>query len=291
MYVILNHTLVQAEKALIPVSDRGFRYGDGIFETIAVQDGAPYRFDWHLSRLKKGLEAIRIPLSVDFLREECPILLEANQVKNGMLRIQITRGAGGRGYLPNIDATPTCVVETLPLADIPSAPVSLLASTYAKISSSALPVYKHCNGLNYTLARMEAAHNGCFDALMLGENGYISETTSANIFWVKNKKLFTPGLECGVLSGSIRAALLDISPYPVKEVRATVATLADADAVFLTNVAWKVVPVAELKPLGLRWSSESTAQFFLAVVHQDMARATQKRREFGTKNIKELSDA
>ncbi len=187
-----------------------------------------------------------------------------------------SRGNGGRGYLPSADATPTCIVETLPPADIPSEPVSLLASTYAKIPASAIPVYKHCNGLNHTLARMEAAKYECFDALMLGETGYVCETTSANIFWVKNKTLFTPGLECGPMSGSIRAALLEISPYPVKEVRASVATLADADAVFLTNVAWKVLPVAELKPLGLRWHSENAAQFFLAVLHQDIKRYSEK---------------
>lgn len=276
MYIILNHTLVQAEKAMVHVSDRGFRYGDGLFETIAVQDGVPYRLDWHLSRLKKGLEALQIPIGVDFLRDECPILIDANHVKDGLVRIQITRGNGGRGYLPSADATPTCIVETLPPADIPSEPVSLLASTYAKIPASAIPVYKHCNGLNHTLARMEAAKYECFDALMLGETGYVCETTSANIFWVKNKTLFTPGLECGPMSGSIRAALLEISPYPVKEVRASVATLADADAVFLTNVAWKVLPVAELKPLGLRWHSENAAQFFLAVLHQDIKRYSEK---------------
>lgn len=278
MYVILNHTLVQAEKAMVHVSDRGFRYGDGMFETIAVYDGVPYRLDWHLSRLKKGLEAIRIPLYVDFLRNESAILLEANHVKDGLLRIQITRGAGGRGYLPNADATPTTVVETLPPVDIPSTPVSLLASTYAKIPSSAIPVYKHCNGLNHTLARMEAAENGCFDALMLGESGHVCETTSANIFWVKNRQLFTPALECGAMSGSVRSALLEISPYPVKEVRASVAALADADAVFLTNVAWKILPVAELKPLSLRWHSENAAQFFLAVLHQDMKRYSENQR-------------
>jgi branched-chain amino acid aminotransferase len=278
MYIILNHVLVQAEKALIPVNDRGFRYGDGAFETIAVQDGVPYRFAWHLSRLKKSLEAIRIPMDIAFLRDECEILLEANRLKNGLLRLQITRGVGGRGYLPEPNTTPTCVVETLPFLDAPLEPVAIMASSFAKIPSAALPVYKHCNGLNPTLARMEAADHGCFDTLMLGENGFIAETSSANIFWVKNKKLFTPGLECGLISGSIRAALLEISPYPAKEVRATVATLADADAVFLTNVAWKVLPVSELKPLGLRWNSESTAQFYRAVLNQDMARYSQEHR-------------
>jgi branched-subunit amino acid aminotransferase/4-amino-4-deoxychorismate lyase len=279
MYIILNHTLVQAEKALIPVSDRGFRYGDGVFETIAVHGGVPYRFDWHLSRLKKALEAIRMTMRVDYLRDECEILLEANRIKEGLLRIQITRGVGGRGYLPAADAKPTSVVETLPPAELPVGPVTLMASSFGKIPPSALPVYKHCNALNATLARMEAADNGCFDALMLGEKGTLADTSSANIFWVRQNTLFTPALECGALSGSVRAALLECSPYPVREVRATVATLAGADAVFLTNVAWKIVPVGELKPLGLRWQSERTAQFFRAILLKDMDRYSREHRE------------
>jgi len=272
MYIILNHMLVQAEKALIPVSDRGFRYGDGAFETIAVQGGVPYRIEWHLSRLKKGLEAIRIGTEIDFLWDECRILLHANKVQDGLLRIQVTRGSGGRGYLPSDNVISTCVVETLPTVTIPSEPVSLMASSYTKIPAATLPTYKHCNGLSATLARMEATDYDCFDALMLGEGGSVAETSSANIFWVKNKKLFTPKLECGALSGSVRSVLLERSPYPAEETRATVATLASADSVFITNVAWKVLAVNELKPIGLRWDSARTAQMFLDLLNQDMAK-------------------
>ena len=190
-YSIVNGRLVDAAEAVISIEDRGFRYGDGVFETIAVHGGVPYQFEWHMARLASGLQAVKISFPTESLRDHCRQLLKKNALADGILRIQVTRGAGSRGYLPET-ADATFAMETMALPPLPPKPVSLWQSTYRKISEHALPVrYKLCQGLNSTLARMEAAEHHCFDALLLNERGHPCETSSANLFWFKNATLYT----------------------------------------------------------------------------------------------------
>lgn len=275
-HIILNHTLVQAEKACISIHDRGFRYGDGLFETIRIHDGVPYHFEWHMSRLARGLEAVRIAYDLNRLAPECRALIHANGIKEGLLRIQITRGISGRGYLPENGAPATCVIETLPLPALPERPVEIWGSSYARIPLSALPVhYKLCQGMNSTLARMEAADHGCFDALMLGENGCVAETSSANIFWEKDGVLFTPALAAGALDGAARAAIMEISALPVQETVAPAAAMMQADAVCLTNTAWGALPVNGLKPAGALWKSSALARMLNQALAEDRERYCQ----------------
>ena len=298
-YIILNQKLILEGVAHISPQDRGFRYGDGVFETILISNKLPHNFgvrhceealadaaihnddkDWiaspsarndeitrklyqwefHVKRLKAALTATRIEFDTNILPALCGELLTANKCSEGLLRIQITRGIGGRGYLPERGISPTLLIETMAIPTPPPAPISLFLSSYAKISQSALPVnFKLCQGLNSTLARMEAADNNCFDALILNDAGQICETSSANIFWLKNGILYTPSLACGVVEGSIRNAVIRTSPYPVQEVAENLEVFALAEAVFITNVAYKILPVFELKPLGISWNSSKLA--------------------------------
>jgi len=274
-YVIFNGKLTDESEVRISPADRGFRYGDGVFDTLLVGGGRLYGVDFNLERLKRGLAAIRIDFDLSALPALCYELLTANGCKSGLLRIQITRGVGGRGYLPDAGSSPTLLIETLALPAPPSAPVSLFLSSYQKISPHALPVnFKLCQGLNSTLARMEAADNNCFDALMLNEQNQICETSSANVFWLKNGVLYTPELACGVLDGSIRNAVIRLSPYPVQEVAASLEMLAEAEAIFITNVAYKIIAVGEIKPLNLKFQSTELTTQFLHLLEADIARKT-----------------
>ena len=208
----INRTFI--DKAIISTADRGFRFGDGIFETIAVYSSVPYQLEWHLERLKAGLAAIKI----------------AN---------------------PNLKS-----------ADIVEMPESatLFFSTYLKPSLKSLPVnFKLAQGLNSTLARLEAQEKGCFEALQMSSDGSVCEASSANIFWVKGDAIFTPALSTGCLMGSARAALLRLAK--IEEVTALVADIRTADEVFLTNANWQILPVIELKPMGWKWKiGKQTAQ-------------------------------
>lgn len=275
-YSIINGKTVPAGRAFVSAADRGFRYGDGVFEAIAVHHGVPYRLDWHMKRLARGLKAVRIRCSVRGLEKECLALIAKNKVKEGLLRIQVTRGVGGRGYLPEPKIKPTYIVETLPPPEIPEKPVPLWLSSYLR-ASSALSLHKSCQGLHSTLARLEAADHGCFDALMLNADGEICETSSANIFWIRGRTLYTPPLASGALDGAMRAVVMALSPYPVREIRAGMKTLAAADAVFLTNTTWKVLPVAELKPAGLRWESAGPAALFARRIKVDIEKHCAKK--------------
>ena len=267
-YCIINGHQVEASQASISIQDRGFRFGDGLFETIAVTNGVPYQFEWHLKRLENGLNAIKIQYDTSKLHSYCRDLLHHNAVMDGLLRIQITRGSGSKGYLPS-QATPTLVIETPHKPEHGRDFLALWKSTTTKMSPRSLPVqFKLCQGLNSTLARMEAAENDCFDSLMLNEAGHLCETSSGNIFWRKDGTIFTPALSCGVLEGSTRAALLRLLPS-VRETEATMGQLLNADAVCATNVVWRAVPVGKIKPQNKEWDSESFAQELTALLDQD----------------------
>jgi branched-subunit amino acid aminotransferase/4-amino-4-deoxychorismate lyase len=271
-YILLNNRLVPENEACVPVSDRGFKYGDGVFETLAVHGSVPYRFEWHMARLKKGLQVVRIQCDVGPLREQCRQLLKKNALKDGVLRIQVTRGTGGKGYLP-AQTQATTVIQTAPMPDIPAAPVSLWLSSYRKIPPQALPVqYKLTQGMNSTLARMEADDNGCFEALILNQDGHIAETSAGNIFWLKDKILYTPALACGVLEGSTRATIMELATCKVREAEMGIEVLASASAVFITNTLWKALPVRELVPDGQRWQSEEASRVFRDLLIQDVER-------------------
>jgi len=269
-YCIVNGRIVTAAEALISVQDRGFRYGDGAFETIAVQGGVPCHFEWHMARLATGLSAIKIAFDVENLRSHCRQLLKQNKGDDGILRIQVTRGIGSRGYWPNEGIAPAFVIETADMPIIPQTPGALIISEYAKISPRALPVrYKLCQGTNSTLAWLEAAENNCFDALLLNEQGQICETSSGNIFWFADEVLYTPALSCGVLDGATRAAVLRLSPYPVREVEAEIEAITQAEAVFITNSVWKALAIGRLRPVEKFWDSAAIAAEFRELLEKD----------------------
>ncbi|MDX2113194.1 MAG: aminotransferase class IV [Alphaproteobacteria bacterium] len=261
-YVFINNKLLDSEKATISFEDRGFRFGDGVFETIAVTSGVPYQFDWHMERLRKGLHAIKISANLHQLHEQSRRLLKENQLKDGVLRIQVTRGIGSRGYLPDSKhpkAGATVVVETMPPPPPAPESASLIISAYEKITAESMPVqYKLCQGLNATLARIEATEKGAFDALLLNRDRMLCETSSGNLFWLKDGVLYTPMLSCGVLEGSMRAAVMRLSPYPVKEVRAVLAELESAQSVFITNALWPLVGINRIEGVAASWQAADT---------------------------------
>jgi branched-subunit amino acid aminotransferase/4-amino-4-deoxychorismate lyase len=199
-----------------------------------------------MERLSCGLTAIKINFETNGLLDICLELINKNSLKNGFVRIAITRGEGSRGYLPNLKTVPTLVIETIEnTPDIP-APIDLWLSTYQKIPPACLPAAKTMQGLNSTLARMEAAENNCFESLQLDGKGNICECSSGNIFWFKENKLFTPKLKLGILPGTMRDAVIRLSPSKVVQGAFKLEELNTAEEVFITNVAWLAVGVKRL---------------------------------------------
>jgi len=163
------------------------------------------------------------------------------------------------------------VIETIDKIAYTYQPVDLFVSSYVKIPSACLPTSaKTMQGLNSTLARIEAQEKNCFEALMLNIDGYIAEGSSCNIFWVKGEKIYTPSLDCDVLPGVMRDVVIRNSPFDVEEGKFNIEELFDADEVFLTNVAWVVAPVKSVKPDKFSWKSFECAANIRSVILDEM---------------------
>ncbi len=273
MHALINSILTPSSDAHVSVAERGFRFGDGVFETIAVHDGRPYQWAFHMQRLQAGLEATHIPAPSETLESDCLRLLKHNQIRDGFLRIYTSRGQGGRGYMPNISATPLTVIETSAHHfSMPDAG-ALWLSKYEKISPKALPVgCKLSQGMQSTLALLEANTNQCDDALLLDAHGHIAEAASGNIFWLKGGTLHTPALSTGALHGSTRHALMQLSPWPVQEGHYTLVSMEEAEAVILTNCRVKAIPIAALEPNHLTWNSTYFAkQCYELIMHHALS--------------------
>jgi aminodeoxychorismate lyase len=270
-YTYINGRILPEKDACLPVSDRGLRFGDGVFETILVRRGVPYLWEKHLARLKEGLHALQIPFDVEMLLPRVQELMHHNEQTDGMLRIMVTRGEGGQGYLPAEASAPSLVIESQGPRARPDAPVRMWLSQWAKPREDMLPVQvKTMQGLGSTLARMEARENGCFEALMLNHAGDIAEASSSNIFWYRHGILCTPALVCNLLPGVMRERLMEIAPMEVVEGEFALSELRRAEEVILTNVAWGVVPVRGLLPLNISWEGTSVATTLAALLQDDM---------------------
>jgi branched-subunit amino acid aminotransferase/4-amino-4-deoxychorismate lyase len=260
MYALINSKLTPAADAQISITERGFRFGDGVFETIAIHGGTPYQWTFHMDRLRDGLHATHITASLENIEADCHKLLDVNQITDGFLRIYISRGQGGHGYVPDINAAPLTVIEAMTHTFVMPEPVDIWVSQYEKISPKSLPVAsKIAQGMQSTLVMLEAVENQCADGLMLNASGHITETSCGNIFWLIDGKLYTPSLATGALNGSTRHALLQLSPWPAVEGEYTLDNLKNAEAVIVTNCRVKAQPAACLKPYNFKWDSESLA--------------------------------
>jgi 4-amino-4-deoxychorismate lyase len=257
IYTCLNGRFLRAERAALPVTDRGFRFGDGVFETIRLEDGVPYQWPLHMARMEAGLHALRIttpPMDWAFYAKK---MIEKNKAREGFLRIAISRGSGSRGYAPYPASMPiSWVIEYLPPLPPPESAMALWLSSMARVPLQSLPTnHKIAQGLGSTLALMEAHDHGCDEALQLTTHGFLCETASANLFWYHDQTLYTPSLDLGCLNGTTRDAVFRISPVQTRAVHAGIADLEKADAVFICNTRLGIWPIHAIQPMGWHYAT------------------------------------
>jgi aminodeoxychorismate lyase len=213
MTIFLNGQFVPEAQAVIPVNDRGFMFGDGLFETTRVVRGKPFRFAQHLERMTRGADFLKIkpPFAPKELQDFAEQLIEQNQMPEAVLRVTLTRGPGERGYTPVAEGRPT-VVMTLHAAPPSENPIqwSLITSSFRVLAADPLSSFKTLNKLMHVMARAEAAEKGADEALLINTNGEVAETASGNLFWVYNDKICTTPTGRGVLPGITRAVVLEI---------------------------------------------------------------------------------
>jgi branched-subunit amino acid aminotransferase/4-amino-4-deoxychorismate lyase len=264
----LNGTYLPAAEARISPLDRGFLLGDGAFETIRVIQGHPYLLDDHLARLRTTLHSIGLPFSTAPLHDVCRQLIMRNAMTDGILRITVSRGEGGAGYAPPATPTPTVFIHARPLGLVPDTTTARL-STWRKVPPACLPTEgKTLQALNAILARLESPQDG--ESLQLDMQGHLASFSSGNLFWHRENTWYTPALSTGCLAGITRRRLLQLSPSPIQEVEAPLASLHGADAVVLTNSRVLAMGVTALSDLGLTFpQSHTMAQNWRALLESD----------------------
>lgn len=259
MVVFLNGILLPSAQALVPVNDRGFMYGDGLFETTRVFNGRPFRLAQHLERMVRGAEYLKIPLpySPKEIQKFAGQLVEANALPDAVLRVTLTRGAGERGYTPGATTTPTLVMSLHPLPPQPEdgARWNMITSSYHIPASGAISSFKTTSKILHVFARIEAQERGADEALLLNTNGEVAETAGGNIFWVFQDKICTVPTGRGVLPGITRAVVLEICQSLGLETNKRVIKpqhLRNAEGIFVTQSVLGIVPVVSFDGEAVR---------------------------------------
>jgi len=230
-FIIINDEIIAKDFAKISFEERGFLYGDGLFETIKFSESQLHNFTEHLKRLKSGLKYLKIDFNCKNLQEKCLKLITKNCFDEGMIRIAISRGVGSMGYLPTSNL-PLLIIQIKELPKIPNI-LNLIVSDYQPANFK----FKSSNAINYILAKIFAKENNYYDAILLSQKKFIAETSSANIFWIKNNVIFTPNEDCGIVLGIIREKILKQKTLKVKCGRYQINSLINADEVFISNAS------------------------------------------------------
>ena len=258
MTVFLNGRFIPETQAVVPITDRGCLYGDGLFETLRVSRGEPLQWSRHTGRFQRGAEFLRIvlPWSAGELRRFAMKLIEQNAMPESVLRITLSRGSGSRGYAPKGADNPTLAMTLHPLRPVIS-PIRLATSSLPIPANDPLAGFKTANKLLHVLARAEADARGADEALLLNTDGHVAEATARNLFWLADGAVCTPPVADGALAGVAREVVLEICRarnIPVRELHLKPDDLFRVDGVFLTNSVAGIVPVSELDGVSLNQS-------------------------------------
>ena len=254
--VSINGKMTNGNDASISIFDRGFLYGDSIYEVTHTYQFHPIKFDEHLDRLWKsaaGLD-IKITSSKCEIKELCFDLIKKFNNPSSYLRIIITRGEGPIGLDPSFSEKNNLIII---IQALPENPVwwyskgvhMIIADTRRNPVDSINPNIKSGNYLNNVLAYSEAKRLGAFDAIMLNHKGEVTEGTTNNVWLVKNGVLKTPPVKAGILSGITRQAILEIcqkQSFPYEICNLTPEDFKSADEAFLTSSTKFLVPIVKI---------------------------------------------
>jgi branched-chain amino acid aminotransferase len=252
--VYINGQFVPAAEARISVFDHGLLYGDGVFEGIRAYNGRVFRLDEHLQRLYDSAKAILldIPLSLEQMRDAVLESLRRNDLSDGYLRLVVTRGPGDLGLDPRKCRGRATVfiiadsIELYPQEFYERGLEVMTVVTRRNLPEAVNPAIKSLNYLNNVLAKIEVAHAGLLEGIMLNHEGYVAEATGDNIFLYSDGRLITPPPSVGILKGITRGAVIELAAelgIPVSEERFTRYVVYTAQECFLTGTAAEIIPV------------------------------------------------
>lgn len=248
--------VVPADEASVPVTDRGFLYGDAAFETLRAYGGDVFHWEAHANRLAETCDVLGMDhgLSDAALKTAIDETLAANDLSEAYVRLSVTRGSQPGRLTPaeEVDPRVVVIVEPLPRGGRGSdplwdGPASVQTVKTRRVPDRALPARaKTHNYLNGILARTELRVTGADEALMLDAEGYVTEGATSNLFFVDDDALCTPSLDGPVLPGITRRIVMDLARQeniPIRERRFTPDEVRGANEAFLTNSTWELRPV------------------------------------------------
>ncbi|MFZ1072372.1 MAG: branched-chain-amino-acid transaminase [Verrucomicrobiia bacterium] len=256
MKVFIDGKYYDERDAKISVFDHGLLYGDGVFEGIRAYNRRVFKLKEHIDRLFCSAKAIllEIPMSHAEIMDAVVVTCRENKLRNGYVRLVVTRGAGTLGLNPRNCKRPSVII----IADkIQLYPQELYrrgmdivtVPTMRNLHSALNPAIKSLNYLNNILAKIEANNAHVEEAVMLNAEGFVAECTGDNLFIVKNGELSTPPLSAGALYGITRQTVIELAVeagLKVSEPNLTRYDLFNADECFLTGTGAEIVPVVKI---------------------------------------------
>ena len=247
----LNGNFVELSKASISPLDRGFLFGDSVYEVLAAYEKNLFRLDDHMERLKKNLESLSINIALEnseiksILQKVC----EKNSEKNQIIYLQISRGAEAiRNHIPIKETQPTIFICSFELKNVPSEkndPITAVLNPDIRWKKSSI---KSNSLLANVLYKMNANDEG-YDELLMSDDGFLTEGAVSNLFCVKEKKVFTPPLESNILPGVTRKVIIEIIKdinLSCEEVKIDEEFLFNSDELWITNTTKGILPVIKV---------------------------------------------
>lgn len=239
----------------IAISDRGLQYGDGLFETMAFRRESIEFLDAHLARLAEGCKRLNIVFTeTETLVDELKTVQQSLASNDAVIKVIITRGSGGRGYLAARDIAPTRIISTHPLPNYPAhfslAGVNVRLCVHTLSENTALAGIKHLNRLDQVIARNEWDDSDIAEGIMLNNTRHVIEGTMSNVFIVKAGKLLTPLLDKSGVAGIMRGQIIRLATklnISVSEANIHIDDFMTADEIFISNSVIGIWPVSKME--------------------------------------------
>ncbi|MEX1028872.1 MAG: D-amino-acid transaminase [Paenibacillaceae bacterium] len=265
MMILYNDRFVSSEEIHVSILDRGYYYGDGIYEVFRIYNGILFEQEAHLARLTRSAEAVRIslPCSLEELVERLERLVALNGVNEGTLYMQITRGEGKRALPFLLDTTPVLIGYcTEVLRPLDSMRDGIAAMTIPDIRWLRCDI-KSLNLLPNVLAKQEAVDHGFTEAI-LHRDGVVTECSASNIMIVKNGTLYTHSANHFILHGITREVVLklaDAEGIQIEQRPFTLDELYSADEAFICGTTVEITPIISIDnhPVGNQWDKLAIA--------------------------------
>ncbi|MCF6154707.1 MAG: aminodeoxychorismate lyase [Candidatus Brocadia sp.] len=254
--IFLNGKIVEETQGHVSILDRGFLYGDGLFETLRAYDKKPFRLEDHVTRLSNSVQHFGIPFHYTPLqiRHIIEQLLTRNNLPDAYIRMTLSRGSGANGLIPTGICNPTFVIYTKPFiaysATLYKTGVSLITSHIQRSTTCPISAHKTLNYLTNYLVKKEAVEKGVHDAIILNTEGHVAECAVSNIFIVERGTVITPSLQANILPGITRKIILELSKengIHVSEELFGMERVRAAEEVFLTNSLMEIMPVSKIE--------------------------------------------